>query len=198
MFLTPKAFRNYCETFNRLGVLNSGHNRTVNCIDQCISNRTCYFTCPLALFCHLVPGSRRLFTLIKISPSYRAAGDCIYTTPWDTGKYEKYTEMMSAGHLFLVDVYYDGATLTKLVTSSATFVLVWFSNLKLHMETWFTVGIVPSSRSIPTNIPADERLQLKLQLLHRFIFLLFKPLIQDSYHSFVVDCSTYCPRMLMC
>lgn len=80
---------------------------------------------------------------------------------------------------------------------SSAFVRLRFSNLRPHMETWYTVCIAPSSQSIPTAIKNQKKCQLELQLGHRFLLLLFKPLIDASQTGMVVNGQTYYPRTCM-
>lgn len=84
--------------------------------------------------------------------------------------------------------------MAKYGTQSATFLRVRFSNIKRYTDHWFTIGIAPTARTIPSAIPDDCRRHLRSQLLQRFIYLYFKHLIQASFNFFVIKGSTYILR----
>lgn len=94
-------------------------------------------------------------------------------------------------------MYSDCNTLVKAGTQSATFVRTLFRILTPNIETFSTFGTAPSLLSIPTNIPPYKIGQLKLQLIQCFVYLLFKPLKQDSDNAFEVGGSTYFWCVLM-
>lgn len=95
----------------------------------------------------------------------------------------------------LVDFYFNAATLAKSGTKGATFHSVRFNNLKLHIDTWYMVYIASTARHIPSSLPEKKQRQLKLQLVHRFTFPMFEPLLQASYNGFSVNVLTHIPRL---
>lgn len=94
--------------------------------------------------------------------------------------YKSYFETVSTGHVVLVYFCSEVATLAKSGTQGATFLHMRFGNLKFYTETWFNVGIAPTSTAISASFLVRKRRKLKLQLVQRIIFILFKPLIGIS------------------
>lgn len=113
-------------------------------------------------------------SLIPFNISYNCDGERIYSTPYNTRIYEEYTKSQSTVHVVLVDLYSEGTTMPESGTQAVNFIRVRFANIRPYSESWFTVGITPTHTSIPSPLTDEERRELKLQLLHRFIFVMFK------------------------
>lgn len=62
---------------------------------------------------------------------------------------------------------------------------------------WFTIRIRPATGTIPWSFPDERWRRLKLQLIHRFIYVLFKPLIMDSSNGVVVNGEKFTLRILI-
>lgn len=82
-----------------------------------------------------------------------------------------------------MDFYYDGATMAKYGIDGANFIEVRFSNVDQYSETWYTVGIAPTSKVTPASVPTQKRRKMKLLLFQWFIFLMFRNLIGVSYND---------------
>lgn len=95
----------------------------------------------------------------------------------------------------LFDFYSDTATLWKSNTHGATFVRIRFSNIQTFFEQWFTVGTASNTSYIPLYLPDERRMYVKIQLFHRFIFLLFNPMIRASFNGYRIDGQTYFTRL---
>lgn len=143
------------------GVFEDGWVRAAIKLDQCVTNRTGCYTCPLQILRLLIDSAGGASTVIPFNRMQNEDGEGAYRTAWDTCIYESYKDTVNKGHVVLVDFHCDDATLAKSGTQGATFIRVRFSNLKPHTETWYTVGIAPSSATISTNIPDEKRRRFK-------------------------------------
>lgn len=82
-------------------------------------------------------------------------------------------------------------------TQGVTFLRVRFAKVRPHSEKWFIVIFAPAHTSIPSTFPGKKRRQLKIQLLHRFIFGMFKSLIHTSYTGVIENGTTLFPCLAM-
>lgn len=121
-------------------------------------------------------------------------GDRVYGTPWNSIIYESYSNNVTSGQVLVFDYFSDGTTLSKAGTQVATFVRLLISNFGPHSHKWYTVRFMPSTTSIPSSLTDEWRRTLQLQLFHRFLYLLFNPLISASLHGSIVNGVTYFPR----
>lgn len=70
-----------------------------------------------------------------------------------------------------------------------------FTNISQISESWFTLGFAPTHRTIPESLPKEQKINMKLRLMQRFIFHLFKALSRSSYTGVTVASTTLCPRI---
>lgn len=117
------------------------------------------------------------------------------SSPWNTLIYEEYCKWCVDGHVVHVDFYSDGTTISNYCIQYLRLIRVRFGNVHRHTETWFPVEISPTHTSIPSTLPDESRWHLKLQLLHRFLFSMFKSLMRVSYSGFVEKSSTFFPLL---
>lgn len=196
-FPTPRAFWIYCQRLRRVRVVQDGWVRANVTLPNNPPNRSGCYRCPLKLLRGLLTWSTPTTSIIPFEMSYNDEGDRIYSTPWNTDMYASYNDSVSNGSIVLIYLYSNGATMSKSGTQSLTFLRVRFSNVRPYTEEWYTVGLAPSPTSIPATLPDDTRRRLRLQLIHRFIFLMLKAIISASYTEFVVAGRTYYTRVAM-
>lgn len=178
-------------------MVNNGWLRAIITPPQCSPNVTGCFCCIIKLLRGLLTCTNTPCSVIHFQRRYKSDGDRVYSSPWDTKIYEEYSTTFRAGHILLFYVYYEGTTMSKSGTQSLTVIRVRFGNLRPHKEKWLTLGIAPTTTSIPSTLPDQRRLQLKHQLLQRFIFRMMRSLVQASYIGFIHNGSTYFPRVAM-
>lgn len=148
----------------------------------------CCFSCLLQLLRH--PLSLTAF-------SYNFDGELVYYTPLSTVIYDEYCKEVSIGHVVLVNFYSDRKTVSKSWTQVVTFINVRIANIRPHYENWFAVEVAPTHTSIPSTLPDEKKQPLKLQVLHRSIFVMFRSLIRPSFTGFVENGCTYFPQLPM-
>lgn len=97
----------------------------------------------------------------------------------------------------LLEVYSDGAILANSGTNSPKFCLFRFSNLQEYSKDWLKVAISSCTKRITASLHVDKRRKMKVNLLQRFLLLLFKNTIRASYSGFVVNGAMLFTRMGM-
>lgn len=121
----------------------------------------------------------------------------------DTCIYKAVTQLIPGWHGVFVEFVSDGTAMSKSGTQGLTFLRVCFSNVLRHTERWFSPSIAPSKTSTPATLPDQSRCSLKFEILHWFVFCIFKELIKPSYCGLVngsiyysravhVDCKSVC------
>lgn len=121
----------------------------------------------------------------------------LYSTPWDSEVYRSYSWTVTSCHVVIIVLYSDGATMAKYGTQSAHLIRIRFSNLRGYSEKWITTGIAPTSKLIPESFPVETRRRLKMQMMHRFIYVPFKQLVHASYSVKMLSGQLYIPRIAM-
>lgn len=196
-FPSPRYFHLYCDIIKRGGVVNDVWLRAIISLPGCPPNSTGCFRCPVFILRSLLTNTTTPTSLIPFTEYTDSNGNRIYSSPWDSRIYESYNASVNHGHVVLMDMYSDGTTMSKSGTQSLTFVRVSLSSLHPHSEQWHTIRIAPTSSSIPTALPLQRRRQLKLQLLHWFMFRIFRTTTLASFSGIIVHCSTFYPRIAM-
>lgn len=143
-FPSESSFHRYCLPYRLLGAIENGFARAVIKLTHCPSNMSGCLTCPLVLFRHLLSWTAGSSAIIPFNTSTNFDGERVYRIPWDTLIYETYAESVS-WIVILVNLHSIGATLSKSGTQGATFLRVWFSNLRPYTEKWHTIDIAPTS-----------------------------------------------------
>lgn len=91
------------------------------------------------LSCRTTPAA-----IIPFRPLYNDNGDRLFSTPWNTEVYASYADSAHNGQVVLIEIFSDGATISKSGTQISTFIRLRFSNIRPHREDWHTVGLAPS------------------------------------------------------
>lgn len=78
-----------------------------------------------------------------------------------------------------------------------SFFYIRFSNNHPFCDQLFTVFIAPNTSFIPFFLSREHCRCLKLQLFHRFIFLRFNKIFQDSFDGVIIDVKTFYLRFGM-
>lgn len=129
----------YCDT---MGTLRASEGWTRVTISMALNtsrpwtNSTGCFPCPLQLLTKLFRDVGGLPALIPFNSKFSVKRRRVYATPWDTRVYESYCNGTSHGHAVLLDLYSDGATLSKSETQSALFYRIPFANLRSYCNYW--------------------------------------------------------------
>lgn len=194
---TATTFYVYWENLRLRKVQNDVWVRAVLAQDGCLVNNSGFLRCPLQLVRSLLVRDTVTCSIIPFNIERNENGESVYGTPWNSTLYDSYSNTVTSGHVLLFDYFLDGETLSKSGKKGAMFVGISFANLHPYSETWYTVGIIPTTTSILPSLPDDWRRCLKLQLFHRFPFLLFQPLLRASFNRFIVNCITYFPHLGM-
>lgn len=196
VFSQHRHFYRYCDACRRNNAIHAGWKRVSIVLPHCEANTTGCFRCPLSILKDIL----RHDGVSKIIPfrlNYDANHNRTYSTPWNSNIYQSYTETVTNGTVVLIDLYSDGTTLAKSGTQSAHFFRVRFSNVRGYSETWTTIGIAPTSAVLPHHLPPAAKRRMKMQLIHRFVYRMFKDLIQASFTGFVLDGQIFTPRIAM-
>ena len=123
-----------------------------------------------------------------------------FSAPWNSGAMEDYHKTVSSdSKILMIDLYSDGTTLSSSGTQSANNMRVRFANLKGRTDVWHEVGIVPTPKfdnlgKRPSN---DAVKREKVQLWHRFTFLVLKEALLKSHVVTILDGVTVFPRLGM-
>lgn len=150
-------------------------------IPICYTNTTECLSCPLQLLQRLLTCISRPSSIILFCVSYNNDENRVYSTQWNTMVFEQYITNVNTGHVLLTDFCSALTKISKSGTHGITFIPVRLANLRPNSKTWLTVGIDPMPTSITSILPDENRRELKFQLLHRFIFLMFKFMLEASY-----------------
>lgn len=76
--------------------------------------------------------------------------------------YDSSTNKATLGHVFLVDLYSDGARMVKYGTQRETFQGIRFANIRDYSKTWYMVGISATVKNLPPGLPDELRRRLRL------------------------------------
>lgn len=134
-------------------------------------------------------------SLINFQQNFNSSNEKTYSTPWDNTSFEGYNSTVRFGHVVLVELFADGATLFKSGTQSAKFVRMRFANIKWYWEKWFDMGTAPIQKHFQWYLRDARKRRLKSLLYHRFLFQLAQNLISASYTGSVVNDQTLVPRV---
>lgn len=133
-------------------------------------------------------------SLIKFQKSFNSSIKRTYTPPWETTLFECYNSTVKYWRVVFVDFFANSATLSKSGTKCATFVRVWFGNIRKMVRRWNRTH----TKHFPLYLPDSQKRRLKALLYHRFILQLAENLIRALYTGHVVSGQTLVPRIGMC
>lgn len=194
-FPSVQSFCRYCDVARRTCVLDAGWVRAMIQQDDYDLNTTGCYRCPPQLLRSLL--ASRNCSIIPFAESRNGDGQRLYSTPWNTDVYKSYTTALVFGQVLLVDYFSDSATLSKPGTQGENFMRIRFSNLHPYSEQWSTISIAPNTQSIPVSFPSERRRALKLQLFHRFLYMVLMALLSASFSGAVINNATFFARVGM-
>lgn len=120
-----------------------------------------------------------------------------YSFPWDFTVYELMTNKIIGNSSVLINLYYDGTTLSKSSTQSTSMLRVRFINIQEYGNHWFDAGIEPNLSPSIRCLSDAKRPYLDLQLFERFVFLSLHDMLLSSHDICVVDGWDMFPRLFM-
>lgn len=160
-------------------------------------NRTGTFWCPLTVsrdeLNSLGLGSLRLF---QRSTDYE--GHRTYSSPIDGRAYESCTASIADRGLILTfDVYCDGVALPESGTQSVSPLRARYPNISGIETKWFEIGLCPVLDFRYVKCTAEKKAELRRELMHRYLFLVFKPMLDASRDGFILNSTLIFPRLFM-
>lgn len=160
-------------------------------------NETGTFRCPLDLF-HRELNRLGISAVQKFKKTVGNDGKRTFSCPIDGLAMEKYSDALETNALLLyVDIYCDGLALPNGGTQSISPFRVRFSNVKGIETVWFDIGLCPTLQLGNVKCTPTKKAELRRELLHRFMFLILKPMIHASRVGFQIDSTLIYPRLLM-
>lgn len=196
VFGTPKRFHKDTVNYNKLKVVEEGWVRGRIKLEGAVNSTGC-FRCPMNLLEKCIRDAGGTDNLIPFSETHDTDGRRTYSSPWDTDIYGRYFTSLSSGRLVLVDMFSDGATLSSSGTQSAMFIRTRFPTVKKISEKWFDVAIAPTSINYQEYLSTDKKRMLKLEVSQRYLFLVFKKMIEASQNGKIIQGAILYPRIAM-
>lgn len=137
-------------------------------------------------------------SIIPYRRSQNAAGERTFSCPHDGEALEKYSkDIGNRGHILCVDVYCDGIALPNGGSQTLSPLRVRFSNIRGIEKAWFDIGLYPTLPVGISTCSSGKLTELRNELLHRYLFLVFHPLIEASNTGFKHSSCVMFPRILM-
>lgn len=138
-------------------------------------NETSWFRCPLKLISNIFRLYCSVKSLIRFQTSHESTLEHGYISRWDNLICKNYTNSDTHRNSVLLDLYSDCTTMSQFGARSPTFSRVWLVNIDSFYQRWFMVAIAPASRKTLSSLPVEQQPELRLELMHRFIFMFQKP-----------------------
>lgn len=71
---------------------------------------------------------------------------------------------MTTGRVVLVDFYSGGATMAKSGTQEATFIRALYTSIDKFSETWLTLRIASTAKTLPPGLPYERGAEAKVEI----------------------------------
>lgn len=214
----PQEFRQFTQHFTRLGYLQNVLRavrsatlykqqwRTAH-IDlndlhahlklQISENTSRTFRCSLKLTCNEL-SRLGISALRQFRESRSHVGTRKFCTPIDGRALQAYTDTVhDKGLVLCVDIYCDGVALPSAGTQSLSPVRVRYPNIYGIHTTWFDIRLCPVLEFRSVRCTVDKKAELRRELMHRYFFLILKPVINASKVGISVASCLVFPRLLM-
>lgn len=174
-FRNPAEFASYVDDAAKWEVINDGWKTAV--IYQCSgTNKRGAFRDPMDIMKEEISSNGGVDGLVQPGTKLSASGDRIYSTRTNSRLMHSYKTLVN-GIIVVVDIYCDGATLSKSGSQSMTTLRMRISNLRNSWYKWFDIGICPTLTDAAKELPDDSRRKEKNELFQRFLFVVFRQMI---------------------
>lgn len=121
-----------------------------------------------------------------------------FSAPWNANAMRDYQKLLKfGGHLVGIDLFSDGATLSKSGSQSANSVRVRFINISGISEVWHEIGTAPSIDCGDERRSETDKRGERMFLFQRYLFIALKDLVAASAHGVVFQGAMLFPRIVM-
>lgn len=160
-------------------------------------NSTGTFRCPMQLL-HRELDNVGLASIKQFAVSKYSNGARTFSCPVDCSALEAYCDNVQRGGIVVcIDIYCDGVSLSNGGTQSISPLRVRFSNAEGIETKWFDIGLCPVLLVGSLKCTATKLADIRRELLHRFLFMVLKPLLVASAVGFQCEGSLLFPRVLL-
>lgn len=195
-FPTSKAFVLYITDARKWRRVNEGWVRCNIPMPITGQNKTGLFRPVLDVLKLCMDRSPNSDPLIPHNPYIRPDGLRGYLCCFDCSAMEQYeAELAHRGHVVLIDVHCDGLTLPQSGTQSVSPLRVRFPNVRGYSNKWIEVGMCPIWNPNRDVYNADMKRKERLELFHRFLFLVFESTFYASRFGFTYNGKDVYPRL---